>query len=277
MATIRRRLVSRSAQADTRTDSSVHQNITQVGPARSQFRVVERTDGIYLIEYNDLAGAYLSGLLKPSYAVQIIRPCNDNQVAPQSHSNSLVLIDAESLPLRLSDCVHWVSSRLRGAKILVVGTEPPVDDLCELIWIGIQGFVSTDRISEINSAIESLRAGRLWIRQEILEKFACYSSALARSLKRRPHSLITPQERRIVGLLRKKYSNKEIAVALDITERTVKFHLANIFNKLGVHDRSSALELLVRTNLVNFREAGGGSTPRETDAVHDDDVRRAGT
>ena len=46
----------------------------------------------------------------------------------------------------------------------------------------------------------------------------------------------------MLGLLTDKRSNKEIAGKLRITERTAKFHVVNFFDKLGVHERSSAAE-----------------------------------
>jgi LuxR family maltose regulon positive regulatory protein len=44
-------------------------------------------------------------------------------------------------------------------------------------------------------------------------------------------------------------SNKEIASILKISEGTVKFHLSNLFTKLGVHDRQSAVELIAADTL----------------------------
>lgn len=231
---------------------------------------------VYLIEYNSLAGKYLSGLLKPNYAVKIIQCCNDGHIALQCLCNSLFLIDAESLPIRLLDCVHWISYSFREARILVIGTEPRLDDICELIQIGMHGIVSPKKINEINTAIESVMSDRLWIRHEILEQFARYSSARATTPRGRHQSILTPRESRIVTLLQQKYSNKEIGVALEITERTVKFHLANIFQKVGAHDRSSALDLLLRANLVHLEETGGGSVAAQGNVQGGDLKTRVG-
>jgi DNA-binding NarL/FixJ family response regulator len=51
--------------------------------------------------------------------------------------------------------------------------------------------------------------------------------------------MLTKRERTIVGLLKRRLGNKEIAAALKISEGTVKFHLSNVFRKLGVRDRRS--------------------------------------
>lgn len=232
---------------------------------------------VYLIEYNYLAGKYLCGLLKSNYDVKIIQCCNDGHIALQCPSHSLFLIDAESLPIRLPDCVHWVSYSFREARILVIGAEPHVDEICELIRMGMRGIISPKKIREINPAMESVMSDHLWIRPEILEQFARLSAALTTTPRGQHRSILTPQESRIVTLLQQKYSNKEIGVALDITERTVKFHLANVFQKVGAHDRSSALDLLLRANLVHLEETGGGPEPVQRDVESGNLKKRVGS
>jgi DNA-binding NarL/FixJ family response regulator len=55
--------------------------------------------------------------------------------------------------------------------------------------------------------------------------------------------VFTPRVELVLGLLERRLGNKEIASALSISERTVRFHLANIFRKLGVHNRYSVAEV----------------------------------
>ena len=47
-------------------------------------------------------------------------------------------------------------------------------------------------------------------------------------------------------------SNKEIGFALDVTENTVKTHVKNIFDKIGVSDRTSAATLAIERGLVGI-------------------------
>ncbi len=66
---------------------------------------------------------------------------------------------------------------------------------------------------------------------------------------------LTPREREIVRLIVEGASNKEVASSLNISERTVKGHLSNVFQKLGVADRLK-LMLYVREGKI-----AGVSTP----------------
>ena len=71
---------------------------------------------------------------------------------------------------------------------------------------------------------------------------------LAEDIRRRlPSSrvnlqIFTAREREVFGYLRTGKVNKEIAACANICVRTVKFHLSNIYRKLGVHDRQEAIQ-----------------------------------
>ncbi len=68
-------------------------------------------------------------------------------------------------------------------------------------------------------------------------------------------NVFTPHEKLVLDALAKKLSNKEIAEELNISERTVKFHLENIFSKVGVHDRHSVAKLVGSHHFAELLEA----------------------
>ena len=53
----------------------------------------------------------------------------------------------------------------------------------------------------------------------------------------------TWRERRIIELVKRRLSNKEISAILNVSEGTIKFHLSNIFAKLGVRDRHAMIDV----------------------------------
>jgi DNA-binding NarL/FixJ family response regulator len=58
---------------------------------------------------------------------------------------------------------------------------------------------------------------------------------------KRVHPTLTPREEQVLALVRVGMRNKDIAEALQIAKPTVHKHMKNIFEKLGVHNRTSAL------------------------------------
>jgi DNA-binding NarL/FixJ family response regulator len=68
--------------------------------------------------------------------------------------------------------------------------------------------------------------------------------------RRAPDEKLSPQERRILGLVVEGKTNKEIAKALDLSDKTVKNYLSNAFQKLNVRRRSQAAALFERDKMA---------------------------
>ncbi len=65
---------------------------------------------------------------------------------------------------------------------------------------------------------------------------------------------LTERERQVLGLLAQGKSNKDIAAALVITERTVKFHVSSIMSKLGASNRTEVVTLAVQLGIVKLKD-----------------------
>jgi LuxR family maltose regulon positive regulatory protein len=76
-------------------------------------------------------------------------------------------------------------------------------------------------------------------------------SQAARSPGKAPQGLLSEREREILGLLNHGLANKEIARSIGVTEPTVKFHLKNLYGKLGVNSRTMALTVARQQRLLN--------------------------
>jgi DNA-binding NarL/FixJ family response regulator len=131
-------------------------------------------------------------------------------------------------------------------------------------------FTVFDTDERIISAVEAGAAGYLLKGAPRSELFAAIrvvfgggsllqplvASTVMRHVARRDtppesHSLaLTPRERSVLELLARGRSNKEIAAALGVTERTVKFHVSALFSKLGASNRTEAVTRAVQSGLV---------------------------
>ena len=70
--------------------------------------------------------------------------------------------------------------------------------------------------------------------------------------RREPGKTLTPKERSILLLLARNYSNKEIAKAIAMSDETVKWHLKNLFNKLGAGSRKHAVTRARTLGFISF-------------------------
>jgi DNA-binding NarL/FixJ family response regulator len=65
-----------------------------------------------------------------------------------------------------------------------------------------------------------------------------------------PTEKLTPREREVVKLIAEAYTNKEIAAILNLAEKTVESHRANVLAKLGMRDRVELVRYAIRRGLI---------------------------
>jgi len=156
--------------------------------------------------------------------------------------------DVTILSLRLPDsCAIDVLddyfNENRRAKILILAEHAGDAEISRSLNKGAAGYICKDiSESELIKAIRTVSAGRKYIPAEIAE-------ILSENFGREE---LTTAERKILQLLVGGNSNKEIAFGLNVSENTVKTHVKNVFEKLGVSDRTSAATLAIKRGLVRI-------------------------
>jgi DNA-binding NarL/FixJ family response regulator len=127
------------------------------------------------------------------------------------------------------------------AKIIVLAEHAGDAEITRSLKKGALGYICKDVTpEELVKAIRTVVTGRKFIPANV-------AAILSESIGREE---LTPAELNILRMIVGGMSNKEIAFALDISENTVKTHTRNIFDKLGVSDRTSAATTAIRRGLV---------------------------
>src|SRR5262249_27558486 len=127
------------------------------------------------------------------------------------------------------------------AKIVVLAEHAGDAEITKALKKGALGYICKDVApDELVKAIRTVAAGRKFIPADVAQ-------ILSENIGREE---LTPAESNILRMIVGGMSNKEIAFALDISENTVKTHARNIFDKLGVSDRTSAATLAIKRGLV---------------------------
>jgi DNA-binding NarL/FixJ family response regulator len=126
------------------------------------------------------------------------------------------------------------------AKVLMLTTFHEEGLARRALKAGAKGVLLKDADQvELIGAIQAAASGAVTI-----------DPALTKGLFGAPEPVLSEREREILSLIARGYSNKEVAKALYLTENTVKTHLANLFQKLGVHDRAGAVAEGIRRGLL---------------------------
>lgn len=150
---------------------------------------------------------------------------------------------------RACDLVHFFAAYPRPVRVLVTAQEWPRADVIEAFNHGAKGvFTIRDAdIKRLCKAIVCVHMGQVWASSEQLNHALDHLAMKASHRRREAHAKcsLSTREQEISELLAKGASNRDIATELHISERTVKNHLVNIFEKIGVNSRVKAALRLV--------------------------------
>jgi len=117
-------------------------------------------------------------------------------------------------------------------KVIMLTTSDADNDVYQALTIGAKGYLLKDRdATEITSALNRVMQGGKYVPQQVMELFR----------KRQMTPELTPRENEVLVHLRDGLTNESIADKLGVTKDMIKLHLKNIFNKLDVNDRLSAV------------------------------------
>ena len=127
----------------------------------------------------------------------------------------------------------------KRTRIIVLTASENKNEFVQAMKLGCSGIVLKHTAPElIVKSIRKVNSGLVWLDSHttaaVMRQFA---TTLDGSGKGRERSPLTPREREIVTLVAQGYKNKVMAVKMFITEQTVKNHIQNIYDKVGVSDR----------------------------------------
>ncbi|MDO8960818.1 MAG: response regulator transcription factor [Methylophilus sp.] len=159
------------------------------------------------------------------------------------------------------DRQHWMQGAVQrivkhypNAKIVVLANAPDQAEALYALSLGAVGYshayATAEALTEIRTVIEH---GGLWLGNSLLQKLIEVSTKLTSTQTDHVEAILsqlTQREREVAVEAAKGLSNKEIARILEITERTVKAHLASIFERLKVKDRLHLALILNRNYTI---------------------------
>ncbi len=125
------------------------------------------------------------------------------------------------------------------APVLMLTAYGTDDEIERALAAGAKGYLLKGApLADLERAIDAVSRGESFLDSRVT----------AQLLSRGGRARLTPREREVLRLLGT--SNKEIAAALGISERTVKFHVTSIFNKLGAETRAQAVAIAAEQRLM---------------------------
>jgi DNA-binding NarL/FixJ family response regulator len=128
-----------------------------------------------------------------------------------------------------------------AARVLVLTAYAIDEQIDAVLRAGARGYLLKGAaLEEIERAIRTVARGETYLDPRVASRVVALSAA----------PRLSAREREVLRLVAAGRSNKEIAAALTIAERTVKFHVTAIFNKLGAENRAQAVAIAAERGLV---------------------------
>ena len=137
----------------------------------------------------------------------------------------------------------------QGRGIVVFSAYDADEDVFRAIQGGARGYLlKGSPAAEIAHAIRQVHAGESYLSPRIAAKLV---KGVVQPRGR--GGLLSPRERGVLRLVAAGLSNRQIGETLSISERTVKFHVTAIFNKLGAENRAQAVAIAAERGLLTTR------------------------
>jgi two-component system NarL family response regulator len=179
-------------------------------------------------------------LLQPdTQVVAEIESADDVAPALSNTDSDILLLDLQMDRWMMDD----IPQLSRLTNVIVLTASESAENGVKALRLGAKGVVQKRfAIETLMMAVRSVADGLVWMPPTVQTEFARQESSTGKEL--------TPRESEIVRYVASGLRNNEVAERLSITEGTVKTHLNNIFQKLGVRDRLELTHYAIKTGLV---------------------------
>ncbi|MCA0989069.1 response regulator [Guptibacillus algicola] len=142
-----------------------------------------------------------------------------------------------------------VKQNLPTTKIIILTSFSDQEHVLPAIRAGAEGYQLKDiDPDELIFTIRAAFKGHRHLHPQATNQLISHMSETEDKADEQGIDILTPREQDVLREITSGKSNKEIAAALYITEKTVKTHVSSILSKLGLHDRTQAALLATRKN-----------------------------
>lgn len=191
----------------------------------------------------------LKKLLAFESDVEVVGEAGDGRAVidlVQKTDPDVLLLDLRMPNMDGLQALQSIQQTNRRTRVIILTASEDKNEFVQAMKFGCSGIVLKQTAPDlIVKSIRKVHQGEIWLDSHttaaVMRQFASPTPEAApqanNNTKQRERSPLSTREREIVALVAQGYKNKEMAEKMFISEQTVKNHLHNIFDKLGVSDR----------------------------------------
>jgi DNA-binding NarL/FixJ family response regulator len=188
----------------------------------------------------------LAALINRRTDMAVIAAASDGEEALslyRIHRPDVTVMDLQLPRMNGLDAIRAIRREDAEARIIVLTMYQGDEDIYRALEAGAATYlIKDDAAEELIPMIREVNAGRKPLPPAVAKVLAT----------RAAYPAITARELEVLELIAKGMRNKEIAVTLKISEETTKVHVKNLLSKLGVNDRTAAVNVALRRGILHL-------------------------
>jgi DNA-binding NarL/FixJ family response regulator len=208
---------------------------------------------VLIVDDQPLARAGFKAVLEATGGIEVVAEAENGEQAvklARGHDPDVVLMDVRMPQM---DGIE-ATRRMTHQKVLILTTFGLDDYIIEALRAGASGFLLKDApVEELVRAVRTVAAGDAQLSPAVTKRLLDQVARRLPAAVQRdagPLAELTDRELEVLRLVAAGMSNSEIAAALVVSEPTVKTHVSNVLQKLGLRDRVQAVIYAYETGLI---------------------------
>jgi len=214
--------------------------------------VVTRAARVLVVDDQTLFRTGLTSLLGEDERVEVVGQAVDGAEAVKQAAKlkpDVVLMDIKMPNVDGIEATRQIVELVPGIKVLILTTFETDSQVIQALKAGASGYVLKDSsAAAIVSSIVAVMSGEKVMASAVANRVLDMLTGTA--TPKEFYDGLTNREIEILKLLANGMANKQIAYRLKISEKTVRNHVSNMYEKLGIYDRSRAVLYAVKKGLV---------------------------
>ena len=211
---------------------------------------------VVLVDDHDLLRRGIKTMLESSGAIEVVGEAADGAEAVtvvEQHVPDVVLIDVIMPKKDGIEATREIKTTFPHVAVVMLTGHEEEQFVFDALKAGASGYLlKTADLDEVVDTVAAAARGEgkmdASTAAKVLSEFQSYQEEEAADV----YQPLTPREREILKFMGEGLPNKSIATKLSISERTVTTHVANIYAKLHVNNRVSAIQEAVRRRILDY-------------------------
>lgn len=212
-----------------------------------------RSIRVLLADDHALVRAGFRALLQSLGDVEIVAEAGDGNDALrliETHQPDVVLLDIAMPGPNGLEVAARVAQKFPNVRVIMLSMYANEEYVLQALHVGAAGYLLKDAgTDELELAVRAVARGETYLSPPVSKRII---EDYVRRVGREPRSFdrLTPRQREVLRLIAIGYTTKEIALALDISIKTVETHRAQVMKELRVHDITGLVRYAIRVGLV---------------------------